>query len=1060
MNTPLDQSYTLATINVNAIQNNTKLLSLSAFIRMLDLDVVCMQEVSCESFEFPGYQAIYNINERNRGTAILVRRGIRISGVHKSDDSRIISITLQNTVTVVNIYAPSGSNNRGLREDFFNSSIPPHVLHHAPYLIIAGDFNSVIDARDSTGSSNFSPNLKRLVQVKDLTDCWRMFNAGVDYTFVRGQSMSRIDAIFVNRPVVNKLRYCRIQVNCFSDHKAVVMRLVLPVNTEPSPRAPWKLNNVLLTPENIQELSIKWSYWKRSRQNYPSWVDWWVDFAKKKLVSFFKWKRNQKYQSYNDTMGFYYTCLQRAYVNHQVNDCTPEINRIKAIMLRKEAEFRGSFSINSHRHLTNEKISIFQLDDQRKRQSASRINILNNGEENISEQHEIDSYVYNHYRSLFSAEEVNIQDNFQPIRTVPQNLEANNNLMEPITEEEVHLAIKTAAANKSPGKDGLTREFFLRAWTIIKTELVEILNEMMNGRVREEQLEGIIVLVKKNVSDNTISSYRPISLLNVDYKILSRILKERLTKVTPCLLSNHQKCSNGSRNIFEATCLIRDEIGETRRMGQNGLVIACDLSNAFDRVSYDFLIQTLRRMGINEAFVNFLTITMRLSKSQVSVNGRLSEPFNIHRSVRQGDPLSMVLFVLYLQPLLDYLVAICNGNGEIVTGYADDISIILKDPSKVRRIINAFREFEVVSGAKLNLRKTIALKLGEHFDTPEEIVVKDQVKILGVIYKEDLQETMQQNWDSLWRSMNALLWINRSRKIDVRQRVWLLNTYICSKLWYMSSIFPLPGSVGKRVKQQISTFIWHGVQHRVRYEQIIKNKRSGGLGLHCPIIKSKSLLLNRFLETKTELPYQEGYTRIAHSRREIARIPPELPHVKEIVKLYLRTSEQILANPSAGIIYNDLLNRLPDNRIELIVGRNWVRVWKNVLHKDLSSEEKTMYYLLCNGKMGHNALLCRENRRADPNCEACGAEETISHKFSACGRVEPLWQHVGREVATLRGRRVTTFASLQYPELQGARRSTIGKILKIFIRFIMFLNDTSPDDYNVINLINYLTMYT
>lgn len=508
----------------------------------------------------------------------------------------------------------------------------------------------------------------------------------------------------------------------------------------------------------------------------------------------------------------------------------------------------------------------------------------------------------------------------------------------------------------------MTREFFLRAWAIIKTELVEIFNEMMSGGIREEQLEGIIVLVKKKASDNTISSYRPISLLNADYKILSRIVKDRLMAVTPCLLSNHQKCNNGNRNIFEATCLIRDEIGETRRTGQSGLVIACDLSNAFDRVSHSFLIKTLSRMGINHDFIDFLKTTMRLSKSRIALNGQLSEPIAINRSVRQGDPLSMALFVLYLQPLIDNLAAICNGNGESVTAYADDISIILKDASKVQAVINAFRRFGMVSGAKLNLRKTTALKLGQNFDTPEELTISEQVKILGIIYKDTLQQTLQANWDRLWRCMNGLLWINRSRKIDIRQRVWLLNTFVCSKLWYVASILPLPECTGKQIKQQISTFIWYGVQHRVRYEQIIKDKQNGGLGLHCPITKSKSLLLNRFLQTKRELPYQEEYLRNTRSRRDIDRISSELLHFNELIKLYLRMPAQTSNNPTAGAIYNELLRRLPSNRIEEIVDRNWTRIWKNVIHKELSSEEKTVCYLLCNEKVGHNVLLYRENR--------------------------------------------------------------------------------------------------
>lgn len=1053
-----DQSYTFATINVNAIHNRTKLHSLSAFIRMLDLDVVCMQEVSCVNYEFPGYEAIYNVDERNRGTAILIRTGINVSNIQKSLDSRILTVTLQNAVTVINSYAPSGSNNRTAREDFFNRTLPTYMLQHAPFLIIAGDFNSVINACDSTGTSNFSPNLKRLVQTKDLTDCWRLFNTGTDYTFVRGQSMSRIDTIYVNRPIVQRLRYCRIQVNCFSDHKAVVMRLVLPVQSNLVSRSLWKLSNVLLSPEVLQELSGKWSYWKRSRPNFRSWVDWWVDFAKTKLVSFFKWKKNQKYQVYNDTMGFYYSCLQRAYRNHRENDCTAEINRIKAVMLRKEALFRGSFRACPQQHIGNEQTTIYQLDEQRKRQTSTRItNIDVNGEE-IADRQAVEDHVFNHYQSLFSAEDVRPQEVFQPVRTIPRDNADNNALMDVITEEEAFNAIKSAAANKSPGKDGLTREFFLRAWSIIKAEFVEILNEMKNGAIREEQLEGVIVLVRKKAADNSINSYRPITLLNTDYKILSRVLKDRISKVSSLLLSENQKCSNGRRNIFEASCLIRDEIGETRRADQNSLIIACDLNNAFDRVSYDFLLSTLRKMGINENFITFLTQTTRLSKSQILINGKLTDSINIDRSVRQGDPLSMILFVLYLQPLIDYLSAISNGNGETVTAYADDVTIILKDPSKVQRIIDAFRDFGMESGAKLNLRKTVALRIGDNFNTPEELIVQDQIKILGVIYKDTLQESMQLNWENLWRSINALLWINRSRAIDIKQRVWLLNTFICSRLWYLASIFPLSEAVGKRIKQQICTFIWYGVQHRVRYEQIIKHKRQGGLGLHCPLRKSKSLLLNRFLNTKEVLPYQHDYIRDIR-RRDIGRLPADLGHVKVIMKLYHRTPSRILANSTASGLYENLLDELPDNRIELNVNRNWVRVWKNITHKALSSEEKAAYYLLCNGKLGHNALRFRENRRPNPNCEACGAEETIEHKFSACAEVLPLWQHILPELAALRGRRNLTFSTLQHPELQGIRRINLEKILKYFIRFVMFVAEFSSEHYNVINLRSYLGLY-
>lgn len=1060
MDPSLDHSYTLATININAIQSQTKLAALSAFIRMLELDIVCLQEVASNNISVSGYDSIINIDERRRGTAVLVKNGIRVSQVRKSLDSRLICTTLENAVTIVNIYAPSGTNNRYVREDFFNRVVPQYILNTATYLIVTGDFNSITDARDATGGTNISPNLKRLVQAQNLTDAWRLFNNFTDYTFVRGQSMSRIDTIYVNQPIVSRIRHCRIQVNCFSDHKAVVMRVVLPFASQRPPRPPWKLNNNLLTTSNIEELQRKWTYWKRTRQNYRSWVDWWVNFVKGKLVSFFKWKQNQFYTSYSNTIGFYYSCLNRAYAAHLENDNTAEINRIKAVMLRKQKEFNGFFRKESANHLPDEETSIFQIDDHRKRQEGTKIENLEINGRLLNDPHDIETAVYEHYRSMFAGEEVDNRDAFHPTRAVPLNIEANDSLMDRITEDEVYDAIKFSAPYKSPGKDGLTREFFVKLWGTIKAEIVEIINEMKNGQILPEQLEGIIVLVHKKSGNNSISSYRPISLLNVDYKILTRVLKERLNKVVPLVLSNEQKCSNGKRNIFEATCLIRDEIGHTHRTGRNGLVMACDLSSAFDRVNYDFLLNTLRRMNINNDFVNLMTTFMGHSKSQLVVNGKLTESFDINCSVRQGDPLSMLLFVVYLQPLLDRLSQICNDIGESITAYADDITIIIKHPRKTQLVIDCFRQFGVASGARLNLQKTVGLKLGTGFTTPEELIISEEVNILGVLYKNTIENTVAVNWAKLRRSITSLLWLNRARLLNIKQRIWLINTYICSKLWYLSSILPLPLSIGKLLKQQITKFVWFGVPHRVRYEQIIKTKVKGGLGLHCPIRKSKSLLVNRFQRTRELLPYQQDYANRTRSRRDLRAIPEEMSHFKEIIGEVLKLPSRITEGITAHKIYDYSLELLPENRIEQSVQRDWSRVWKNINHKNLSSEEKAVYYLLCNDKLDNNSLRFRENRLATPSCDVCQAEETIEHKYSTCPTVEPLWRRIAVQISSVGIRSNQLFKRLQFPELLGVNKRTISRIVKLFVRYVIFVTETPIENLNVQNLEFYMTMYS
>lgn len=116
--------------------------------------------------------------------------------------------------------------------------------------------------------------------------------------------------------------------------------------------------------------------------------------------------------------------------------------------------------------------------------------------------------------------------------------------MEETTTADIWSAIKTSASKKSPGPDGLPKEFNHRAFDVIHRELNLVLNEALASNFSSKFIDGVIVLVKKRGAGNTVGSYRPISLLNFDYKLLSRILKTRPENVMKAhhILSGAQKC--------------------------------------------------------------------------------------------------------------------------------------------------------------------------------------------------------------------------------------------------------------------------------------------------------------------------------------------------------------------------------------------------------------------------------------------------------------------------------------------------------------------------------------
>ena len=296
----------------------------------------------------------------------------------------------------------------------------------------------------------------------------------------------------------------------------------------------------------------------------------------------------------------------------------------------------------------------------------------------------------------------------------------------------------------------MPKEFYLRAFDVIHRELNLVMNEALSGEFPPEFVDGIIVLVKKKDSGDTARSYRPLSLLNFDYKILSRVLKARLERVMRAhgILSTAQKCSNTDRNIYQATLALKDTIAKTLTRRERKRLVSFDLDHAFDRVDYSFLFRTMCSLGINRNLVALIAKNAEAASSRLMVNGHLSPAFSIQRSVRQGDPLSMHLFVLYLHPLLSQMERVCGS--DLVVAYADDISVIVSSSETLERIHSLFSRFEQVSGAKLNLRKTKSVIIGRGDDDDDGYAVPwlqttNTVKILGVIYTNSIRSMIRLN---------------------------------------------------------------------------------------------------------------------------------------------------------------------------------------------------------------------------------------------------------------------------------------------------------------------------
>lgn len=672
-------SYNIASINTNAISSNTKIQALRTFIRLTDLDIILLQEVEDPYLTIPGFNVITNVDSQKRGTAIALKSHMTCSNIQRSLDSRVITVTLEGSVKIVNIYAPSGTTNYASRENFFQNIVPFYLQSTTEHLVLGGDFNCVVSHKDATGTSNFSPALGNMLNSLHLKDTWDLLKPNqIQYSYIRPNCASRLDRLYISESLIEQLRTAEFYVTSFSDHKSYKIRCCLPNQGRNFGKGFWSIRAHVLTEDNMQEFEIKWNRWLRERRNFSSWMSWWVNCAKPKIRSFFRWKTNESFRTFHAENEVLYQRLRTAYDNLYQNPTgMTEINKIKGKMLLLQNQFSHSFERLNDKLISGEKLSTFQLADRIKRKKNSTITTITDNGRVLRNLDDIESHVFNYFNQLYATQNHQPSTNFPSNRTIDMNCVANNEAMNEITTEDIFFAIQSAAGRKSPGNDGIPKEFYVKAFDIIHRQLNLILNEALQGNLPLEFLEGVIVLCRKNSNHSSITAYRPITLLNCDYKLLARILKLRLEKImiNNRILNENQKCSNSGKNIFEAVLGIKDKIAEINCKRKVGKLISFDLDHAFDRVDQNYLLSIMREIRFNNDLIAILEKIMQNSRSKILINGHLSQNVPIQRSIRQGDPLSMHLFVIYLHPLIEKLCTICDNRLELVVAYADDIKL-------------------------------------------------------------------------------------------------------------------------------------------------------------------------------------------------------------------------------------------------------------------------------------------------------------------------------------------------------------------------------------------------
>jgi len=346
---------------------------------------------------------------------------------------------------------------------------------------------------------------------------------------------------------------------------------------------------------------------------------------------------------------------------------------------------------------------------------------------------------------------------FSKIPKVP--LEMLQDLESGITEEEVREAIKRSGRNRSPGPDGIPSEFYNTFIELTAPLLTSVYRECFHRKGLPPSLnEALMTLIYKKGDEAEIKNYRPISLLNVDLKILTKVLSNRLSQVLPVIIHRNQKQVKG-RNILDNARLMFDLIYYLSNTRSKAAILFLDQEKAFDRLNWDFLKGMLRAFGFGENFRRWIDIIYNQPTIRIKINNWISEKVEIQRGVRQGDPLSPLLYTLCIEGL-----ACLIRDNQLLTGvpiasatnlrlkillYADDAAIFLPNLDQMEALRETLEIFEAASDARINWSKSEALLFGikkppDGFWKGKWLEPKEITRYLGVPLSRSL------NLEDLW----------------------------------------------------------------------------------------------------------------------------------------------------------------------------------------------------------------------------------------------------------------------------------------------------------------------
>eukprot|EP00253_Pinus_taeda_P012292 PITA_12292 len=775
----------------------------------------------------------------------------------------IFSADLGVAFRIVNIYGPCQH-----REPFWNRLLNLSLMT-ASHTILGGDLNFSLGFRESWGS---------MAQVDSITYFMRNALEQADFVDVpmhqpmptwcnrrvgEAALAHRLDRFLLKGPLIQELHHFKQWVGSggLSDHSPIHLEILGPLA---KPKAPFKFNHTWLQDQDFiklvsdfwqtypinREASLARGFCKNLTKLKHIVINWAKEKNKRDLVQLISVEEELSSMLDDRNLGF-----------RSAGDKTRLIalENQRASLLKQQEE-----SLRLHSRAiwlkAGDENSKFFHNFAKGRKVSNTIWSLPHPEGGMADNfNKLSQLGTAHFRGLFrNPPGANLVEIIEVASHFPRfvNEEDSEELMNPVTMEELESTLKWFKKDKSPGPDGWTIEFYLDFFEQIGQDLLSVIEECrISGSLYHAINSTFIALIPKTDSPSSFDDFCPISLCNVLYKIISKIIANRLRPILSTHNAPHQFAFLEDRQIHEAIGSAQEALHSIWTKHLKSTLLKIDLSKAFDRVSWLYIKMILIHLGFPISFINWIMACISTPTFSILINGSASHFFHSERGPRQGCPLSPLLFLLVMEGLSSLIISTTRDGtlrGLKISEecflthllFLDDVLILLdgsmRDTMTFSHILALFSQ---ATGMQVNRAKSTITMTRTSVNEAQHALqafpfsihpIDRGLKYLGFWLKPTCQRIADWTW--LIAKLEKRLTCWSYRYISRAGRLILIKTVLEATPVFWMALAWIPRHTLAWLQQICNRYLWAGSQDKrifawIGWQKIAIPKKWGGWGL-------------------------------------------------------------------------------------------------------------------------------------------------------------------------------------------------------------------------------------